>query len=384
MTTIGIDASSLISGGARTHIYEILRQVDPRELGVDEVVLWGSQRLIQSLEPQPWLKFRTSPWLERGLLARTFWKSWILPGEARTCGCRLLYIPAGDGSGKHLPTVVMSRNILPFMPKELDRYGIFSKEWLKLSLLRYTQLSSFRKSQGVIFLTEQARETISKWGGPLAPSTVIAHGVSSHFRLPVRNHRDFSDFSTQAPARIVNIGPVEPAKHQWLLVEAVQILLQRGIPVHLDLVGAVVYKSSQMRLLRALDKARPGSVTCHGQVPHSRLPEFLADSDVFCFTSSCENFPNTLLEGMASRAPVVALRQSPMLDILQDAAGYFDELSPDCIADALEMMLRDTSWRVRCSQEARHIADQYHWENCARATFCYLAECARERIAGPK
>lgn len=378
MTVVGIDGSSLISGGARTHIQEILRQVDPREAGIDRVILWGQKQLLKTLEPRPWLSLQQSRWLEKGLLPRTFWKSWILPWEAWRRGCRLIYIPAGDGSQRFLPYVAMSRNILPFMPKELDRYGRFSKEWLKLSLLRYTQLRSFRNARGTIYLTEQARKTIAGWGGKLSPSTVIPHGVSRQFCLAARSHREFSQFSREAPARILNIGPIEPAKHQWLLVAAVQKLRQRGIPVCLDLVGPTIHPLMQQRLQQAIASADPGAVTCHGPVPHSDLPSYLKDCDLFCFTSSCENFPNTLVEGMASGAPVVAWRGSPMQEILADGGDYFSDLESDSMSLALENMLRDQSRRATASQRAQQLASQYHWATCARATFEYLALCAKD------
>lgn len=378
MTTIGIDASSLISGGARTHIQEILGQAEPRQWGIERVLLWGRHQLIQSLEPRPWLELRgSSLWLERGLAARTLWKNLVLPWEAWRSGCRLIYIPAGDGSQRFLPYVAMSRNILPFMPAELNRYGRFSKEWLKLTLLRHSQLRSFRNARGTIFLTEQARQIISRWDNRLSPSTVIPHGVSQAFRLPTRSHRTFHQFTPQAPARVLAIAPIEPAKHPWLLVEAVQKLRQRGISVVADIVGPRVHKPSLRRWEQALQVCDPEAVTHHGAVPHSQLPSFLASCDLFCFTSSCENFPNTLVEAMASGAPVVALGEPPMTAILGEAGGYFNRLDADSIAEALEHALRNPDWRSQVSGSAQQQAGQYDWKKCAQATFEYLAFCAR-------
>jgi len=46
-----------------------------------------------------------------------------------------------------------------------------------------------------------------------------------------------------------------------------------------------------------------------GEVPYKDLPPLYAAASLFVFPSSCENFPNILVEGMASGAPTLASRR---------------------------------------------------------------------------
>ena len=48
--------------------------------------------------------------------------------------------------------------------------------------------------------------------------------------------------------------------------------------------------------------------------------------------------------------------------------------SPDQIADALVMLLKDLGLRARLAQESYVCAGKYSWERCAKETFSFLAE----------
>ena len=59
---------------------------------------------------------------------------------------------------------------------------------------------------------------------------------------------------------------------------------------------------------------RPIGAGEHGQQP----PGVLSKANLFIFASSCENMPNTLLEGMASGLPIACSDRGPMPETLQD------------------------------------------------------------------
>ena len=76
-------------------------------------------------------------------------------------------------------------------------------------------------------------------------------------------------------------------------------------------------------LEKTLDKLDPHrkNVTIVGSVDHNILPDFLSNCDLFIFGSSCENMPNTLVEGMASGLPILSSNRGPMPEILK-MGGY--------------------------------------------------------------
>ena len=50
----------------------------------------------------------------------------------------------------------------------------------------------------------------------------------------------------------------------------------------------------------------------------NEVSTFLKDMDLFFFNSSCENFPNILIEGMASGLPIVTTNIEPMNEIVNE------------------------------------------------------------------
>jgi glycosyltransferase involved in cell wall biosynthesis len=65
----------------------------------------------------------------------------------------------------------------------------------------------------------------------------------------------------------------------------------------------------------------------------------LLKSDIFVFASSCENMPNTLIEGMAAGLKIACSSRGPMPEVLKDAGYYFDPESPVSISKAIEQII---------------------------------------------
>ena len=109
-------------------------------------------------------------------------------------------------------------------------------------------------------------------------------------------------------------------------------------------------------------------------MPYNELYKVYHQADAFVFASSCETFGQILLEAMASGLPIACSNRSAMPEVLGNAGIYFDPESPDQIADALTMLLKDHDLRAMLAQEAYDRAREYSWERCAKETFSFLAE----------
>jgi glycosyltransferase involved in cell wall biosynthesis len=90
------------------------------------------------------------------------------------------------------------------------------------------------------------------------------------------------------------------------------------------------------------------------------------------FASSCENMPNTLVEGMASGLPIACSNRGPMPEILQDGGVYFNPESANSIAAAIEELLVNDDRRTSIARRARELAAQYSWQRCAEETWEFL------------
>ena len=371
---LGIDATNLRRGGGITHLVELLRAANPATQGVERVVVWGGEPILNVLQNRSWLVKRNPPALDKGLLKRMLWQYLHLSDAARDEGCDVLFVPGGSYAGDFHPVVTMSQNLLPFEWRESRRFG-WSFYALKFILLRWVQSSSFRKSDGVVFLTQYALDAVQKVTGPLqGKSGIVPHGINSRFIQLPRAKRLAVDFTNQQPCRVLYVSIIDVYKHQWKVAEAVAQLRSGGIPIMLELIGAPAHGMS--RLKETLNRIDPEGlfITYRGPVPYEELDKCYENADIGVFASSCENLPNILIEGMASGLPMACSDMGPMPEVLGDAGVYFNPEDSSSIAGALNQLIEAPDLRARMAHAAFERAQAFSWGRCANGTFRFLVE----------
>lgn len=372
---LGIDAFNLSGGGGLTHIVEMLAAADPMKYGFHEVVLWGSAHVLSQVRNRSWLSKQHIPDLDEGLFKRISWHSRKLEQCASKASCDVLLFPGGAFATGFKPVVTMCRNMLPFEPEEAARYGL-SPMFFKLSLLRWSQSRSFRGADGVIFLTNYAKQIIeSKAKIALPTSTVIPHGVSEIF-FRANSSNTVSAFSIQRPCRLIYVSRISPYKHQCTVAEAVSSLRCRGFPVEIDFVGGT--ERGSQKLAESLRNFDPEEefIRCHGELSHGAVAHCYKLADIAVFASSCENMPNILVESMAAGLPIACSHKGPMPEVLGEGGVYFNPESAAEIAGAIEALILDSGLRAQTAECAYERARELSWSKCADSTFEFLARVA--------
>jgi glycosyltransferase involved in cell wall biosynthesis len=374
---LGIDASNLRAGGGITHLVELLKAADPAMQGFSKVIVWSGSATLFRIEDRPWLVKSHQSLLDKNLLCRTFWQRFKLSSLARREKCDVLFVPGGSYAGDFTPAVTMSRNMLPFEGREQRRFG-FSWMTLKLMLLRRAQADSFRRVDGLIFLTQYAHDVIMGQIGRIKAKTVIVpHGIDPRFLAAPRQQYPIGRYTPEQPLRLLYVSIIDVYKHQDAVVEAVGLLRQKGIPVVLELAGPA-YAPALKKLQRVLRRVDPAGafVRYLGPVSYAGLPACYARADICLFASSCENMPNILLEAMASGVPVACSDRGPMPEILGEGGVYFDPENVADIARALQTLIDAPQLRAEKAQASFGRAQVFSWERCARETFGFLKGAA--------
>ena len=375
---LGINAYNIRNGGGVTHLVELLRAAELPGHGFNQAIIWGNKNTLDKIDNKPWLIKRHEPLLDRGLFFRIFWQSIRIHKLASSAGCDVLFVPGGSDSCKFFPTVTLSQNMLPFEWREMLRYG-FSFLTLKFFLLRWIQGRSFKKSAGVIFLTQYAKDAIGAVIGRMdGCAEIIPHGINPIFRCPPRPQYEFLGSQLKI-CRVLYVSSVEPYKHQWHVVSGVAKLLNCGVEVKLDLVGPPA--SGLPLLRRAINELDPKGqfVEYHGEMHYEKLSEVYKNADIVIFASSCENMPNILIESMASGLPIACSNRGPMPEVLRDGGVYFDPESPDEICGALYSLICSTELRTDKAASAFNLSKKFSWIRCADETFKFLAFVASGR-----
>ncbi|MEJ7759415.1 MAG: glycosyltransferase family 1 protein [Gemmatimonadaceae bacterium] len=371
---LGIDASNLRAGGSLTHLVELLRAAVPAAHGFERIVVWAGAATLEAIEERRWLRKSHDPLLDRALPYRLFWQRFRVPRLAALAGCDVLWVPGGSTASSFRPMVTMSRNMLPFEWREMRR-NRFAWRTLKNLLLHFAQRSSFRRAEGLIFLSRYARDAVIGFAGDKTKVTIIPHGIESRFSCRPRAQQPIGEYTTDKPFRLLYVSIVDVHKHQWHVADAVARLRTSGLPVAVDLVGPA-HGPALAKLnatLRRVDPTRQ-FVRYVGAVPHRELHRFYAAADLNIFASSCENMPNILLEAMAAGLPIACSRRGPMPEILGEAGIYFDPERPDEIADAIRRLIESPDLRREKAEAAFERSADFSWARCARETLAFLAE----------
>ncbi len=382
---IGIDASNISKGGGLTHLVEILKYVEESKENISGIYVWSNKITLSKITDHNLIVKLHLPVLDKSIFHRILWQKFKLPSLLRKYSCDMLFVPGGPTSTSFSPKVTMSRNMHPFVNKELFRIPLFSFMMLKYVMIRLMQPRLFKKYEGLIFLNEFARgkmmKIIGKYKGTVR---IIPHGVNPSFKTEPRKQKPLSSYSNTDKFHLLYVSKIDVHKHQSKVAQAVLNLHSKGYPVRITFVGPVD-SSQEYSLFKKVMDADPTSeklITYTGNIDYNNLPEFYKTADLFVFASSCENMPNILLEAMASGLPLACSSFGPMPQILKEGGTYFNPENTKEIENAIEKLLLSEELRERVASIAYEISKTYTWKKCSRETFLFINEIKKKRIDG--
>jgi glycosyltransferase involved in cell wall biosynthesis len=372
---LGIDAMNIRDGGGLTHLREILFHATIETICFHKVIVWGNEYCLQQLPDKPWLtKINPIPGKTSGFHT-TYWQIFCLGKAARDLKCNLLFIAGGSAITSFQPKVTICHNMLPFTDSALQLYPTGIRK-LKFFLLRYIQLFTFRRTVGVIFVSDWARDILlPKISKNVDQCEVISHGISSSFSFPDRIHRSIESCSPINPFTILYVSRIESYKNQLEVVEAFhELLIQTKWPLRLQLVGSASDKNYEQLVKSKIKMYDPSGIFIEyaGVVPYENLDMYYHNADIAVFASSCENNAITLLEKMAAGLPVICNNVPPMSDFLFDGGVYVDFLNSAELNSALKKFIENVDERIRYSAIALNYSKKYTWSSASMRTFKFL------------
>lgn len=365
---LGIDASNIRMGGGLTHLVETLAHADPAAAGFGRVTVWAPRATLDRLPVRDWLRLEGHEWLDGPLPARAAWQT-LQRTPASRRAADVLFVPGGSYSGSFRPFVTFAQSMLPFDDEARKRYP---PSWMRLrnTIVRSTQEKTFRRADGLIYLTEYDRLEIEREiGGSRARTVVIPYGAT-----PGIVRKQGVAVERGRPFRWLYMSTIDMYKHHPELVEAAAALKREGHDLQLDFVGPE-YPPAAAILERAMAAHDPAGefVRKLGSVPPARVKTIFAEYDASIFASSCESFGIPLLDALGAALPTACSNLSTMPGIARDAVVYFDPRDPRSAADAMRSMMRDEDLRGRLAERGPPIFAQYDWTKSAAETMQFLA-----------
>ena len=379
MINVAVDASRVKSGGGIAHLLGILSEAEVKQYGIQQVHVWAYQALLDVLPARSWLVKHQPVSADQSLARQLYWQAVELTKEIQSAQCDILFAADASTLCRFKPMVVLNQNMLPYEKGMVALFGL-SRERLRQHFIFEVQKRAFKAADGNIFLTQHAATCVQRHTGPIANTICIPHGVNQVF-LKTPHHAQWP-MTAERPIRCLYVSPIYEYKYQWVVVRAIKMLRERGYHVTLSLVGGGGARAKKM-LAQQIKISDPLGefVTVEEFLPHSQIPERIAQSDLFIFASGCETFGISLLEAMAVGVPIASSHKSSLPETLQDAGEYFDPESDQSIAAAVERLIVDPSLRQRLSQRAKELAVQYSWARCAASTWQFITEIERKTKA---
>jgi len=176
---------------------------------------------------------------------------------------------------------------------------------------------------------------------------------------------------------LLYIGNIEPRKNLMRLIDALELLRNRGHTPQLVIVGGLSWKSAAFMKKMATTPVKEQIRLC-GYLPTDALQHELLTCKALVFPSLYEGFGIPVLEALSLDCMVLTSKGTAMEQIAGTCALYFDPYSPDDIADCIESMYLPSFSRTPYLANRESVLERYTWRASAQrllAVFGNLFGC---------
>lgn len=297
---------------------------------------------------QTWRSLRKRQGSPRGHLHRIVAWNRVAPLIGRRWD--VIYCPWNSAAIDHLPVfdwgipvVVSCRgsqvNVAPHNP---ERQGI--RDGLRDTLTR---------AAAVHCVSDAMREQVLRFGVEPERIKVIRPAVDTQVFQPASASRDGSSVF-----RVVMVGTLTWRKGYEYALQSVKALVDRGVPIRLDVIGA---GPERQRVLYTIDDlGLQDHVHLHGRLSPDDVRRCLQRSDVFLLATLSEGISNAALEAMACGLPVVTTDCGGLREAVTNGIeGYVvPTRDPAAMAAALGTLWRSVDQRVAMGMAGRRRIEQ--------------------------
>jgi glycosyltransferase involved in cell wall biosynthesis len=351
MARIGINALYLIPGEVGgTEIY--LRRLLSALASIDtlnEYFIFTNRETGGDLVPRQ-ANFHWKPQAVKARFrpARILWEQAVLPFKAARLD--VLFNP-----GFTAPVLAPCRCVTVFHDLQHARHPEHFR-WFDLPFWRLLLWASAHRARRLIAVSEATRtDLLGVYRLPPERIDVVLHGVEPDF---------FALDRSSSEQFVLCVSTLHPHKNLDRLIRA---YARRKRDWRLIIAGMRGFFADYLDAL-IIELGVRDSVRLTGWTPREDLLQLYARARAFVYPSTFEGFGMPVLEAMAAGVPVACSDIPPLREVAGDAALFFDPLSEDAIAAALDRIVTDEALRARLAKEGPERARAFTWERAARET----------------
>ena len=388
---IVIEATAALSGG-KVYLVNLLPQLAALAPRHEFIVFHTADLDAPSLKiANPNFTFRAvnlpasneRNWLLVSLF-KLCWRLLIFPFHLKKLQADVVFSNTGFGPlwrPRNVKFVLALHNSIPFQPELQKEERSFIRQ-LRLLGLHWLIDLTLRQGDKAIVFSEDLRTLVCARSKKLVNAVVIYHGID----WGERERHSLDDVSFLAtygvkPPYFLYVSQFHRYKNVPRLVEAFgKLKSHRSLAasdISLVMIGKTTDNAYETEIAQCIDRlGLHKSVRMIPGLKRERLIAFYRFAESFVYPSLIENCPFAVLEAMALGVPIAASRLNALGEMADDAAIYFDPLSVDEMAKAMERLIWDEDLRGELSQKAIAQAAKFTWEKTARQTLAVFEQLA--------
>ena len=363
-----VNTFPLKDGGGQTHILKIIEYFKDEKF-LEIIILKSKFSNLNFKKSRVKLHETTFP--VNNPILRVFYEIFYIPILLFKNEVDVFFCPGGisiSWTPKNCKKVTMFRNMQPFV-RELARNEKSFLKKIRIFLIKFLMLRSFKNSDLVIFISNYAREELKKYlKKPLKKTVLINHGVDMSASKTDDEVTKIYNFKEPF---IIYPSSIESYKSQIEVIKAYSLAkekLLKDLP-NLYLVGSINNKKYFQDLKKLIKKLNLDSkIFFTGKIEHEYMPAVYKHSLMVIFASKIENCPNILLEAIAMNKLILCSNTKPMPEFGKDSVIYFNPNSPFDLSEKLIEILSENQLFKTYEEKTKNVKI-FSWEDCANKTW---------------
>lgn len=244
---------------------------------------------------------------------------------------------------------------------------------LRAALWEWVETRGWADQPHIISISPYVRERISS----------IVKGTIHDIENPIAESF-FKIERAEKSGVVFSAAVISPRKNTLTLVDAIKILVKKGINVSLRLAGKIIDPGYGRTLQEQIDaNDLRGKVCLLGSIGTEQVKAELSQASVFALVSLEENAPLGIEEAMAVGVPVVASNRCGMPYMVRhgETGLLVNPLDPNDIAGRIRQLLRDQNLRESLGERSRQFAiDRFHPDRVAVRTREVYQEALEKKL----
>ena len=242
---------------------------------------------------------------------------------------------------------------------------------------------------------EEMQNLVDEYGIPSSKGRVIYPGVNKKLFYPIEDRAALREMRREEKDRVLlYVGRIDPAKGLMTVIEALELLKNRDLPLYNQLKVIVVGGGRKKENLpgnkefvRVKEYVRKkklaGKVIFLGSKKQSKLKKYYSAAEALLMPSLYESFGLVPVEAMACGTPALVSRIGEMRNIVKEGKnGFsFDPNSAASLASCLEHFFSNKESLWNAEKIRQSAVKNFSWEKTAEETYSLFRKLRKEKVA---